>query len=55
MQPAPGTESGNPDPYAAWGGYQNYAAMWYAAIAQQQQQQQQTQQQPQPQQQQQQQ
>lgn len=25
------------DPYAAWGGYQNYLAMWYAAAAQQQQ------------------
>jgi far upstream element-binding protein len=30
---APGT-----DPYAAWGGYQNYVAMWYAAMANQQQQ-----------------
>ena len=26
------------DPYAAYGGYQNYVAMWYAAMAQQQQQ-----------------
>ena len=42
VQP-PGTETGNADPYAAWGGYQNYAAMWYAALAQQQQQQQQQQ------------
>jgi len=25
------------DPYAAYGGYQNYVAMWYAAMAQQQQ------------------
>ncbi|KAI9697317.1 MAG: hypothetical protein M1836_004881 [Candelina mexicana] len=31
------------DPYAAYGGYQNYVAMWYAAMAQQQQQQQQQQ------------
>ena len=23
------------DPYAPWGGYQNYVAMWYAAVAQQ--------------------
>ena len=29
--------TGEADPYAAWGGYQNYAAMWYAALAQQQQ------------------
>ncbi|KAI9684909.1 MAG: hypothetical protein M1822_005558 [Bathelium mastoideum] len=40
---APGTQgAGNNDPnaagdpYAAWGGYQNYYAMWYAAVAQQQ-------------------
>lgn len=26
------------DPYAVYGGYQNYLAMWYASIAQQQQQ-----------------
>ena len=25
------------DPYAVYGGYQNYLAMWYASIAQQQQ------------------
>lgn len=24
------------DPYAAYGGYQNYMAMWYAALANQQ-------------------
>lgn len=39
-QPAPppgGQADGNAaDPYAAWGGYQNYMAMWYAALAQQQ-------------------
>lgn len=29
--------AGGPDPYAAYGGYQNYAAMWYAALAAQQQ------------------
>lgn len=29
--------AGGEDPYAAYGGYQNYAAMWYAALAQQQQ------------------
>ncbi|KKY28876.1 putative kh domain-containing protein [Phaeomoniella chlamydospora] len=28
---------GGEDPYAAYGGYQNYVAMWYAALAQQQQ------------------
>jgi far upstream element-binding protein len=33
--------SGGEDPYAAYGGYNNYVAMWYAAMAQQQQQQQQ--------------
>ena len=33
--------SGETDPYAAYGGYNNYVAMWYAAMAQQQQQQQQ--------------
>ena len=43
-QPAPGNDVGGADPYAAWGGYQNYAAMWYAALAQQQQQGQQGQQ-----------
>jgi far upstream element-binding protein len=36
--------SGGEDPYAAYGGYNNYVAMWYAAMAQQQQQQQQQQQ-----------
>ncbi|KAM5442001.1 hypothetical protein MferCBS31731_002830 [Microsporum ferrugineum] len=35
------------DPYAMYGGYENYMAMWYAAMAQQQQQQQQQQQYPQ--------
>ena len=30
---------GGEDPYAAYGGYNNYVAMWYAAMAQQQQQQ----------------
>ena len=34
--PAP-PDSNGADPYAAWGGYQNYVAMWYAALAQQQQ------------------
>ncbi|KPI40664.1 Far upstream element-binding protein 1 [Cyphellophora attinorum] len=29
--------AGGEDPYAAYGGYQNYAAMWYAAVAAQQQ------------------
>lgn len=33
-QDAPGTD-GSADPYAPWGGYQNYVAMWYAALAQQ--------------------
>jgi far upstream element-binding protein len=32
--------AGGEDPYAAYGGYSNYVAMWYAALAQQQQQQQ---------------
>ena len=31
--------AGGEDPYAAYGGYNNYVAMWYAAMAQQQQQQ----------------
>jgi far upstream element-binding protein len=26
---------GDPDPYAAYGGYQNYIALWYASMAQQ--------------------
>jgi far upstream element-binding protein len=30
---------GGADPYAAYGGYQNYVNMWYAALGQQQQQQ----------------
>jgi far upstream element-binding protein len=30
-------QAGGADPYAAYGGYQNYAAMWYAALAAQQQ------------------
>lgn len=29
--------AGGADPYAMYGGYQNYMAMWYAALAQQQQ------------------
>ncbi|ETN37800.1 uncharacterized protein HMPREF1541_07423 [Cyphellophora europaea CBS 101466] len=32
-----GAPPGGADPYAAYGGYQNYAAMWYAALAAQQQ------------------
>lgn len=34
---APAPVSGDPsaDPYAAYGGYQNYVALWYAALAQQ--------------------
>lgn len=34
--PAPAA-GGDPaaDPYAAYGGYQNYVALWYAALAQQ--------------------
>ncbi|KAF2752901.1 eukaryotic type KH-domain (KH-domain type I) [Pseudovirgaria hyperparasitica] len=31
-----GADAAGADPYAAYGGYQNYVAMWYAAIAQQQ-------------------
>ncbi|KAI9835660.1 MAG: hypothetical protein M1838_005231 [Thelocarpon superellum] len=42
-QPQGAVAAGEADPYAAYGGYQNYAAMWYAAMAQQQQQQQQQQ------------
>ncbi|KAI1003727.1 hypothetical protein K3495_g4483 [Podosphaera aphanis] len=44
VQPAPiqaTNTAGAEDPYAAYGGYQNYVALWYQAIAQQQQQQQQ--------------
>ncbi|RKF56964.1 Far upstream element-binding protein 3 [Erysiphe neolycopersici] len=37
----PSNITGAEDPYAAYGGYQNYLALWYQAIAQQQQQQQQ--------------
>ncbi|EPQ65280.1 Bgt-79 [Blumeria graminis f. sp. tritici] len=33
----PTSSSGSEDPYAAYGGYQNYVALWYQAIAQQQQ------------------
>ncbi|KAK7525284.1 uncharacterized protein IWZ02DRAFT_489617 [Phyllosticta citriasiana] len=33
-----GAAAAGADPYAMYGGYQNYMAMWYAAIAQQQQQ-----------------
>ncbi len=40
MQTQPQAAAGE-DPYAAYGGYNNYVAMWYAAVAQQQQQQQQ--------------
>jgi far upstream element-binding protein len=38
--PAAGTPAaaGAADPYAIYGGYQNYLAMWYASFAQQQQQ-----------------
>lgn len=36
--PAAGGGAGAADPYAVYGGYQNYLAMWYASIAQQQQQ-----------------
>lgn len=37
MPAAPAAPAGGADPYAAYGGYQNYAAMWYAALAAQQQ------------------
>ncbi|KAI9804743.1 MAG: hypothetical protein M1825_001111 [Sarcosagium campestre] len=37
-------QGGDDDPYAAYGGYNNYVAMWYAAMQQQQQQQMQQQQ-----------
>ena len=36
--PAAGGAAGAADPYAIYGGYQNYLAMWYASFAQQQQQ-----------------
>ncbi|KAK8217319.1 hypothetical protein M8818_001572 [Zalaria obscura] len=32
-----GGDPNAPDPYAQYGGYQNYVALWYAALAQQQQ------------------
>lgn len=35
---APNAGASAADPYAVYGGYQNYLAMWYASIAQQQQQ-----------------
>ena len=35
---APSAAGQAADPYAVYGGYQNYLAMWYASIAQQQQQ-----------------
>ena len=34
----PQGEAGAADPYAIYGGYQNYLAMWYSSYAQQQQQ-----------------
>ncbi|ORY11588.1 hypothetical protein BCR34DRAFT_587758 [Clohesyomyces aquaticus] len=34
--PQPQGEAGAADPYAIYGGYQNYMAMWYASFAQQQ-------------------
>jgi far upstream element-binding protein len=34
QQPQQGATDPAVDPYAAWGGYQNYVAMWYAALAQ---------------------
>lgn len=38
-QPQPAAPAaGGPDPYAPYGGYENYARMWYAAVAAQQQQ-----------------
>ncbi|KAF2497464.1 hypothetical protein BU16DRAFT_605922 [Lophium mytilinum] len=33
MVPPPQGAAGGEDPYAVWGGYQNYAAYWYAAMA----------------------
>jgi len=33
--PAPAGPEAVADPYAAYGGYQNYMAMWYAAVANQ--------------------
>ncbi|CAK7274814.1 hypothetical protein SEPCBS57363_006356 [Sporothrix epigloea] len=37
MQGAPGGDDPNADPYAAYGGYAAYVALWYQALAQQQQ------------------
>ncbi|OAX84815.1 hypothetical protein ACJ72_00807 [Emergomyces africanus] len=39
-QQHPSQSGGEEDPYAQWGGYQNYVAWWYAAMQQQAQQQQ---------------
>ncbi|OJD27219.1 hypothetical protein ACJ73_01384 [Blastomyces percursus] len=39
-QQPPSQSGGGEDPYAQWGGYQNYVAWWYAAMQQQAQQQQ---------------
>jgi far upstream element-binding protein len=36
QQPGGPPQAGGPDPYAAYGGYQNYIQMWYAAVAAQQ-------------------
>jgi far upstream element-binding protein len=33
-QQAPAADPNAPDPYAPYGGYQAYCAMWYAALAQ---------------------
>ena len=33
--PGAAPQAGAPDPYAAYGGYQNYVALWYAAMQQQ--------------------
>ncbi len=37
VAPDAGGAAASADPYAVYGGYQNYLAMWYASIAQQQQ------------------
>lgn len=37
QQPGLPPQAGGADPYAAYGGYQNYVQMWYASIAMQQQ------------------
>lgn len=34
-QGGPAPAGGDADPYAAYGGYNNYIALWYAAVAQQ--------------------